>query len=172
MKNRLLMMLPALVCFSGLAPAQEVRYNFDPGTDFSKYRTYKWVEIKGSAHPNQLVDSQIKSAIESQLGMKGLTPSEQNPDVDVGYQISIDKEKQLNSFGGWGGWGGGMQTMTTSTINNGTLVVDFYDPGRKMLVWRGQGTKTIDPSSNPEKNQERLQKAVAKIMKNYPPKQK
>jgi hypothetical protein len=41
------------------------------------------------------------------------------------------------------GWG--MQTMTTSTVNIGTLVIDLYDPARKMLVWRGQGTKTLDP---------------------------
>jgi hypothetical protein len=171
MKNRLLVMLPALVCFSGLAPAQEVRYNFDPGTNFSNFHTYKWVEIKGAAYPNQLVDSQIKAAVDSQLALKGLTPSEQNADVNVAYQISIDKEKQLNSFGGFRGWGG-MQTMTTSTIDNGTLAIDFYNPNAKMLVWRGQGTKTLDPSSNPEKNQERLQKSVAKILKNYPPKQK
>jgi len=166
-------MLAALICFVGLAPAQEVRYNFDPATDFSKFHTYRWVEIKGASYPNQLMDSQIKAAIDSQLALKGLTPTTgDNADLNVAYQISIDKEKQLNSFGGWGVWGGGMGTITTSTINNGTLAIDFYNPAAKMLVWRGQGTKTLDPSSKPEKNQERLQKAVAKILKNFPPKQK
>ena len=28
--------------------AQDVRYNFAEGQDFSKYRSYKWVEIQGS----------------------------------------------------------------------------------------------------------------------------
>jgi hypothetical protein len=46
--------------------------------------TYKWVEIKGAAHPNQLVDSQIKAAIDLQLALKRLTPIDQNPDLDVG----------------------------------------------------------------------------------------
>ena len=36
--------------------AQDVRYNFMPRTDFSKYRTYKWVNI-GDAHPNQIMDA-------------------------------------------------------------------------------------------------------------------
>ena len=67
-------------------------------------------------------------------------------------------------------WGGGMATATTSTINNGDLVVDFYDPTLKLLVWRGQGTKAMNPSSNPQKNQENLLKAVNKILKDFPPK--
>jgi len=33
-----------------------VKYNFMPGTDFAKYRTY----IEGEADPNQIVDAQIK----------------------------------------------------------------------------------------------------------------
>jgi hypothetical protein len=27
--------------------AQDVTSNFDPSTDFTKYKTYKWVEIPG-----------------------------------------------------------------------------------------------------------------------------
>jgi hypothetical protein len=38
-----------------------------PGTDFSKYHTYKWVGIEGGAHPNQIVDAQIKQSVDSQL---------------------------------------------------------------------------------------------------------
>ena len=34
------------------AAAQDVRYNFDNTADFSKYKTYKWVEIKGADKPN------------------------------------------------------------------------------------------------------------------------
>ena len=40
--------LAALVglCLTAWAlPAQQVTYNFMPGTDFSKYHTYKWVDI-------------------------------------------------------------------------------------------------------------------------------
>jgi len=48
----------------------------------------------------------------------------------------------------------------------------MYDPGTKQLVWTGNATKTIDPSSNQEKNMKSLNKAMAKLLKNYPPKQK
>ena len=47
----------------------------------------------------------------------------------------------------------------------------MYDPTTKQLVWTGQATKTVDPSSNQEKNQKNLNKAMQKLLKDYPPKQ-
>jgi len=66
-------------------------------------------------------------------------------------------------------FGGGMATATSSTIDVGTIVVDMYDSKAKQLVWTGSATKTIDPSSNQEKNQKNLDKAMEKLLKNYPP---
>ncbi len=63
-----------------------------------------------------------------------------------------------------------MASAESSTINIGTLVLDMYDPSAKQLVWTGRATKTVDPSKNPEKNQKNLDKAMAKLLKNYPPK--
>src|SRR5262252_7555583 len=151
--------------------AQDVKYNFMPGTDFSKYHTYKWVSIEGASHPNQIVDAQIKQSVDSQLAAKGMTKTDSDKaDVYVGYQIAVDKEKQWNGYGMGGGlrWGG-MASASSSTINIGTLVLDLYDPAVKQLVWTGRATKAIEPSKNQEKNQKNLDKAMAKLLKNYPP---
>ena len=159
---------------TGALAAQDVRYNFMPGTDFTKYRTYKWVAVEGGAHPNQIVDAQIKQAVDAQLASKGMTKTDSDKaDLFVGYQIAVDQEKQWNAYGMGGGlrWGG-MGTATSSTIKVGTLVLDMYDPATKQLVWTGNATKTLDPSSNQEKNQKNLDKAMQKLLKNYPPKQK
>lgn len=51
-------------------------------------------------------------------------------------------------------------------------MLDMYDPAAKQLVWTGTATKTLDPSSNQQKSQKQLDKAMAKLLKNYPPKQK
>jgi Domain of unknown function (DUF4136) len=155
-----------------MALAQDVKYNFMPGTDFSKYHSYKWIIIEGGSHPNQIVDAQIKQAVDAQLGAKGLTKTEdEKADLYVGYQIAVDQEKQWNAYGmggfRWGG--GGMATAQQSTISIGSLVLDMYQPGTKELVWTGTATKTIEPSSNQEKNQKNLDKAMAKLLKNYPP---
>ena len=58
----------------------------------------------------------------------------------------------------------------TSTIPVGILLMDLYDVGRKQLVWRGDAVKTIDLKKDPDKNYKNLQKVMAKLFKNYPPK--
>ena len=40
-----------LFCCCVLGLAQDVHYNFVPGTDLSKYKTYRWVPVEGGAHP-------------------------------------------------------------------------------------------------------------------------
>jgi hypothetical protein len=45
----------------------------------------------------------------------------------------------------------------------------MYNASDKDLVWRGVASKTIDPKAKPDKRQKNLNKAVAKLLKNYPP---
>lgn len=161
-----------LLACSG-AFAQDVSYNAMPGVDFSKYHTYKWVTIQGASYPNQILDTQIKNSIDSQLSAKGLTKTDsEKADLYVGYQASIDQERQWNAYGMGGGlrWGGGMATAQSSTIGIGTLVLDMYDPSTKQLVWTGRATKTLDPNASQDKKQKNLDKAMQKMLKNYPPK--
>ncbi len=163
-----------LLLAAGTLAAQEVRYNFMPGMDFSKYRTYRWVSIEGGEHPNQIVDARIKQSIDSQPASKGMTKTDNDKaDLYLGYQVAVSEETQWNAYGMGGGirWGG-MATATSSTLHVGTLVLDMYDPATKQLVWTGNATKALDPNSNQEKNQKKLNKAMQKLLKNYPPKQK
>ncbi len=167
------MVLVAAVVGCGAALAQDVTTNSMPGADFTKYHTYKWVTIEGATYPNQIVDQQIKDAIDSQLAAKGLTKTtDDKADLYVGYQVSLSQQTQWNAYGMGGGlrWGGGMATAQSSTINTGTLVLDMYDPSTKQLVWTGRATKTIDPNNSQEKKQKNLDKAMQKLLKNFPPK--
>jgi len=161
----------ALLYGCGCGLAQDTTFNFMPGTNFGQFHTFKWVTIPGGVHPNQIVDQEIQNAVVSQLTGKGLTQSNaDNADLYVGYQVAVDQEKQWNAFGMGGGFRfGGMGSATSSTISNGTLVVDIYDAANKQLVWTGRATKTISPSKNQQKNMNNLDKAIAKMMKNYPP---
>jgi hypothetical protein len=171
--------LPALLLATTASFAQDVRYNFAADQDFSKYKTYRWVDVKGADHVDQLAEQQLKTAIDEELAKKGLSRTENDKaDLYVGYQVSLGQEKQFTSYDtGWGygaGWGrygggGGMTTTTSSTIHIGQLGLDMYDPEQKQLVWRGTASKTIDPKAKPEKREKNLRKAVAKLLKNYPP---
>jgi hypothetical protein len=187
MKRVLFALMVGLAMIGGSSFAQDVRYNFDQNTDFSKFKTYKWVEMKDATKVSDLVDKQIKAAVESQLATKGLTKvDDDKADLFVGYQANVGQEKQFTSYssdwgygGGWyrGGWyGGGGGTSTTqgqtSTIYTGQLALDMYDSSNHDLVWRGVGSKTIDTKAKPEKQQKNLTKAVTKMLKNYPPQKK
>ena len=169
--------------------AQDVRTNYMPGSDFSKYHTYAWVdEVQGvpavGGRPDQILDAQVKQAIDSQMAAKGFTKvaEARQADLLLGYQLAIDQEKQINGFGntwggGWGGWGGwgpwgnsfGTFSASTSTNYIGTFVVGMYDPAAKKLVWIGAAQHAIEPSKKQEKNQERLNKGAQKLLKDFPP---
>lgn len=179
-KSLQIALVGCLLLFSCVvASAQDIRYNFKQGTDFSKYKTYKWVQIPNVQYPNQLIDAQIKQAIDAQLSLKGLSKTEENPDLYVTYQVAVNQEKQWNSYstggdmwgwGRWGGWGGMQTTTTTSqTIRVGTLTLDLYDVASKEQVWRGDATKTLGSGKDPAKVQKNLDKAMAKLLKKYPP---
>lgn len=184
MRKILISVLVVLAIAAGSAIAQDVRYNFDKNTDFSRFKTYKWVDLKDASKLSDLVDKQIKSSVDAQLATKGLTKvDDDKADLFVGYQAAVGQEKQFTSFssdwgygGGWyrGGWyggGPGMSTTTgqTSTIYTGQLALDMYDSANHDLVWRGVGSKSIDPKAKPEKQQKNLTKVVTKMLKNYPP---
>jgi Domain of unknown function (DUF4136) len=167
--------------------AQDVKHNYRQGTDFAKYRTYKWVDEMGGTptiggHLDQILDSEIKQSIDSQLAAKGFTKVESGKaDLVVSYQIALTQERQWNAsgwgsglgpaLGGLGPWG--MEslsgTATSSTINIGTLLLGIYDPAAKQLIWIGAATKTVDPGKNQEKNRKNLDKATQKLLKDFPP---
>lgn len=183
MKRFFLCSIALLLLLTSSLFAQDVRYNFDRNTDFSKFKTYKWVTMKEAAQVDDLLDKEIKSALDSELAKKGLNKVDSDDaNLYLGYQTAISQDKQFTSYssgwgygGGWygGGWygypRGGMTTGQTSTIYVGQLALDMYDSTNHDLVWRGVASKTIDTKAKPDKQQKNLAKAVAKLLKNYPP---
>ena len=96
------LVLALLACT--VTQGQDVRTNSKPGTDFSKYHTYAWVdEVKGvprvGGQPDQILDAQVKQAVDSQMAAKGLTKASDGDKADLllGYQLVIDREKQITA---------------------------------------------------------------------------
>ena len=169
--------IAALALGAAAALAQDVNVNYVPGTDFSGYKSYKWVEIQGAEKPDQILDTQIKQAIDKALAGKGFTKADGDAsDLAIGYQVALTQEQQWNTYstGGYGArrYGGGMGTATSTTINIGTVALDMYDAAAKELVWKGQASKTLSNEKDPEKRQKNIDKAMAKLLKDFPPKPK
>ena len=180
MRRILLFVLIGFVMLVPTLLGQDVRYNFDRKTDFSRFKTYKWITLKDAAPVDELMNKQIVDTIDTELGAKGLKKiTEDSADLYIGYQAGVDKEKEFTSYStGWGygpgwygGWygPGGMTTGSTWTMYVGQLALDMYDSVNHDLVWRGSVSKTINTKAKPDKQQRNLEKAVAKLLRNYPP---
>ena len=164
--------LAALMCLSVAGFAQDVQFDYDRSANFSAYKTYSWVDYRRVAPGDQLLDQDIKRAVDEQLAGKGLRRVESGGDLVVGYRAGISQEREFEGIGpgGWGGpFGWGNTRLTTSTIDIGRLTVGLFDPASKQLVWRGAASKTLNISRDPDKNYRNLEKSVAKLFRNYPP---
>jgi hypothetical protein len=116
----------------------------------------------------------VENAINTQLQIKGLKLVSSPADADVGLVANgATTEKHTlqtfyDGFGGGWGWGGwGPTTTTVQTYQVGTLVVDMFDTHSKQVVWRGTASATV--SEHPDKNTKKLEKAVEKMFKDFPP---
>lgn len=162
-------LLPLLAVLTVAAWAQKVQYDFDRSANFQAYRTYSWMPQATTV--DQLTDQSIRSAIDRELADKGLVRVDQNPDLLVGYQLTVREQQEIQTWGdaGWGWRSPGWATTTVTEVPVGSLVVDLYDPARQQLVFRTVGTKTLDTNASPEKREKNLDKALDKMFKHYPP---
>ena len=124
--------------------------------------------LQGSAVGDQILDQDIKRAVDAQLAGKGLRRVRVAAiHTSVIRHLSHRKAVYSRWWGGpWANWGN--TRVTSSTIEVGKLVIGMFDPASKQLVWRGSAAKTLDIKKDPDKNYRNLEKAIAKLFRNYP----
>src|SRR5215471_12264832 len=115
----------------GHAAAQEVTYNFDRDTDFSKFISYKWVYIKSVQQVDYITTQQLTVVIDAELAKKGLLKTDSDyADLYIGYQTALSRQTLWMAYqDGWGygpGWGGGLATIAEASIYAGQLDLDMY----------------------------------------------
>jgi hypothetical protein len=76
-----------------------------------------------------------------------------------------------SGFGGGPGWGGfgnsGNINISEQDYKEGTLVIYMFDAKTKQLIWRGSAEGTL--SDKAATNENKLDKALAKMFKDFPP---
>ncbi|HVW08100.1 MAG TPA: DUF4136 domain-containing protein [Bryobacteraceae bacterium] len=150
----------------------DVKTDYSHSADFRDLHTYSWLKVDAA---NPLWTDRIQRAVDQELAAKGLTKQPNDGDIRVAA-IGRTKESQTyttfyNDLGGgwmWQGFGDGISTTTSEETPVGTLTVDLFNGKTKKLIWRGVATKTL--SDKPEKNEKKLQDAVAKMFDKFPPK--
>jgi hypothetical protein len=170
-----------VVLFLAAAPvlARDVYVDYDPGADFSSYKTFQWVDTPGTSleYHNQLIHSRVKNYIQELLSEAGLSEVAENPDLTVTYHASANQELSLDvsAYGyAWGPgfmwdpyWGGaGGVSTTVRSYGVGTFMVDLVEADGKKLVWRGSVTGIVVPE-DPRKVEKKIYKAIDDIVKKW-----
>ena len=185
MKFRTALLSLLLLACAADARAQDVSVDFDPGSDFSKFKTFSWAE--GVPAKNPLIDQHIRSNIEGQLAARGLRRVEEGSDIRVLYMVAIDMDIEVarSRWSTTGDWAGQMRSgvsvrSQTWDVEVGTLAVFLSDASGKQLLWRGTASTMLDKRSNNKKGvmeamtedartaEKRIRRSVEKMFKKYP----
>lgn len=157
------------ICLGGLAVAHaqdQIASDYAPNTNFGQYKTYSWQKISA---PDSVWETTIKGAVDSQLAAKGWTRVDKGGDAALCAISTTGEAGEMEHF--YGGMGPGWRWRGWSepvSYNEGTLVIDIFDAKTQALVWRGFASDTA--SKKDQKNAKKLDKVIAKLFKNFPPK--
>jgi hypothetical protein len=173
--TRIIMGLFLLMLVAGDAMAQKITTDFDARANFSQYKTFMWIRPP-KVEMDPFMEQRLVEAINAALTAKGWQPVTEGADVGIVAHVATRELHTLETFyngfgGGWGwhhwGVGFGEAYTTDHPYEVGTLVVDMFDGHTKQLVWRGVATETF--SEKPDKDTKKLNKAVEKLFKDFPP---
>ena len=168
--------LLSFVACSGI----QVTTDYDPQTQFGDLKSYAWLANarKPSDDPrlhNSLVDGRVREAVDRELAAKGYTKTgASSANFLVTYYLGLESKIDIHtihsSYGyGYRGWYGGMGTETmVDQYDEGSLILDVLDPKGSDLLWRGTGSARVSTSNTPEKREQRINDAVAKILATFP----
>ncbi len=181
--RRLAAGLAALALLAGCASVR-VRTDYDREVDFSRYRSYGWLEFpegsrrggESEVNPfayNSLLDKRVRQAVDRELAARGFQRAESAAaDFRLNYHVIL-RDKLVASasdFGAFhhplrGGFFGGVDVQVMQ-FQEGTFVLDVIDGEHEQLAWRGWAV-----GRNPDGNYDEaeIQLAVRRILERFPP---
>jgi hypothetical protein len=170
------------------ALAQKVSVGYDKSADFSKYASYTWAEPERTPS-RPLLYASIVGSIDHELKAKGLTRTDSGGDLILipagGIEFglaSVAGTPISSTYGGappaidatmWSGAGGAGQlsNLTAPTVPEGTLVLNFVDRKPNKLIWTGTVRQKLE-MENKTKSLDLIDRAIAKLFKQFPPQKK
>ncbi|HXV27477.1 MAG TPA: DUF4136 domain-containing protein [bacterium] len=191
--NRQWIFLTALV-FLGLTAAGcagiSVSSDYDSNANFTGFKTYDWAGLQPiTGNPrldNDILHERIRNAVDREFAAKGYQKiAGGSPDFKVAYHVGLEDKIDVMTFNYYdygypayyGTYGfrhqmGAWPASQTSVYQyeEGTLILDIVDPATKKLIWRGTAKAEVSVSDSPEKKEARIDKAVHKILLQFPPK--
>ena len=191
----LTMALPVLLIVSVLnaCMTQRAAVDYDPGVDFTQYRTYTWSPADAAA-PANLEDPRVspfapermRAAIERALLAKDFVkrePPDFMPDFMIALRTNLSDRQQVHHWGpyadpllwrhGWRrppygpfGYDPFFARTTVSTVTEATLAIDMFDARTKQPIWHGHAIRMV---GRDEIHPTDIQSMVDAILADFPP---
>ena len=153
-----------------------VNTDYSVDADFSKFETFAYRDSSNTVQATSpLAHQRIIAALKDNMSKSGLTLVDGEPDVYVSYYGSTTEQLQFHtSYLGVNNWahrGMGMgvtsATTRTTTVTEGTLVIDVWETDGDDLVWRAVASAPL--SDNPDRNTAAINRAVERAFNDFPP---
>ena len=167
---------------SGCA-TDNIRSDYDPTADFSRYSTFNFFEDAGPESTNyqSFFSKYMVAAITREMQARGYTLSG-DPDILINFNAVLREKTDVRTtpapmYGCYYGYRGGFydpwmgygyaQETHVSQYTEGTFNIDLVDARQKKLVWEAVGVGRITEKLL-ENLEERVNAGVAKAFAKYP----
>lgn len=158
--------------------------DYDPAAHFASYHTYAWLPEppRPTGHPradSPILHDRIHNSIDRTLAAKGFTLDPSNPDFMVAYNVSAEQKLDVRTydqdFYGPYGYPVSIPQTDVTQYEEGTLIIDVVDAKAKKVVWRGVGSRRLQPQSgqqDPTQLEQRVFETVSQTLATFPPQPK
>jgi hypothetical protein len=178
------LIVPIILAVSCAAPAYVEK---DETADFSRYKTYAWIEGDKKAEKGRhtdLMQKQVQEAVNAKLQREGWREDNKRPDVLVSYDVLVEKTTRdvsspvytapysrlfYNPF--YRRWGTIYYPSTfmgydynTAEVREGTLTITMVDAKTDKTVWQGW---TTDDVNSRRLTQREIQSSVNAIFRKF-----
>jgi hypothetical protein len=156
-----------------------VEANFEPGTDFSVYKTWNWIpapQVPGQDPRTGDLDvtQDIQHAVGAEMFSRGYKRVDSAYDLIANFHLAVEDidAAYINSVYD-GQYPDYKMDMTGTADDNakwqeGTLIIFFFDAKNGQLVWRGSAQAEVTDEATPEQREQRIAKAVKMMLEAIP----
>jgi hypothetical protein len=179
------LMLPIVLAVSCATPAYVEK---DETTDFSRYKTYAWIDTDKkegkSRHNNDFMKKNVHESVNARLQKEGWREDKNRPDVLISYDILVEKTTREQSNPVYSApyrrvfynpfyrrWGSIYYPSTfmgydygTAEVREGTLTITMVDSKSDKTIWQGWTTDDVNSRNLTRKE---IQSSVNSIFRKF-----
>ena len=163
-----------MTCGSGI----RVQYDYVKNTGFAGYKTFDFISLPNSLSQESRGQRLVKNIVTGELEAAGYEMRFKQPDFLIAVHTSVDARVDIQNwgyryapydryYGGYGYWG--VQSFTTYTYEEGTILLDFIDPASMQMIWRGVAQGVIPRNASDDRIIDLAGAAVRRILYYWPP---